>query len=230
MTKFYLVDVVSINSNKERSIFPEEIIENLARSILELDGLLKPLILLQTGLESYKVVSGHLEFYAAKRAKEIDPRKGEMVGAFVFSKELPGAIENQISLLENYHGSPQTPDTIINQRLTSIEQRLNFSLEEIKTSHKNEMQRLEKEISELKNSLPSKVEMLEAFNCLPTIILARRLYSANIKGKTAEKIISNIEQERAKSPFISVTDIVERVYGLGDRRMLSLIDVFNGIY
>ncbi len=230
MAKFFLVDVVAIKSNKERSTFPEESIENLARSILESGCLLKPLVLFQTDIESYEVVCGHLEFYAAKRAREIDPRKGEMVGAFVFSKELPGGVENQISLLENQCVTPPPPEQIIHQRLTNLEKRLDLSLEEIKTSHTKEIQHLEKEISELKNSLPSKMEALEAFNSLPKPILARRLYSANIKGKTAEKIISKIEQERAIAPFISVTDIVQRVYGLGDKRMLSLIDVFNGIY
>lgn len=83
MTEYYLVDVKSIQSTTPRSKFKVDQLETLAQSILETGGLLSPLLLKQTGPESYEVLAGDLEYYAAVRAKEIDPRKGEMVNAFV---------------------------------------------------------------------------------------------------------------------------------------------------
>ncbi|NJR53857.1 MAG: hypothetical protein HC768_03975 [Acaryochloris sp. CRU_2_0] len=85
MTEYYLVDVKSISSNQRRSSFNENDLDKLARSILDSEILLKPLILNQTGPESYEVIDGNFEYYSAVRAKEINPRGGEMVSAFVIS-------------------------------------------------------------------------------------------------------------------------------------------------
>jgi ParB-like nuclease domain len=236
MTKFSLVDVVNIKSKKTRSSFSEEHIEKLARSILESGGLLKPLILSQVDLESYEVISGDLEFFAAKRAREIDPRKGEMAGAFVFPKKVPESIETQLELLNSIFFAPFPPGMddeekiIDSQRFTNLETRLDRAIEDIKRSYSKEIQRLDLEMNEIKKNVPSKIEILEAFNGLSLQILARKLHAANIKGKTSEKIIGNIEKERNKNSFVSISDIVRRVDGLGDKRIISIIDALNGTY
>lgn len=236
MTKFSLVDVVSIKSKKTRSSFPEEHIEKLARSIVDSGGLLKPLILSQVDLESYEVISGDLEFFAAQRAREIDPRKGEMTGAFVFPKKVPESIEAQLELLNSIFFAPFSPrkddeKTVFDsQRFTNLETRLDTAIEDIKRSHTKEIQRLDLEITEIKKNITSKIEILEAFNKFSFPILTRKLHAANIKGKTSEKIIENIEKERKKTPFISISDIVCRVGGLGEKRIISIIDALNGTY
>ena len=70
MTEFAKVDLKEINSDVSRSSFSEQEIEQLADSILKNDSLLRPLIVKQTGIESFIVLDGHLEFYAAVRARE----------------------------------------------------------------------------------------------------------------------------------------------------------------
>lgn len=50
------------------SEFAVDDLENLAQSILKSDGLLMPLILKQIGPESYEVLAGDREYYAAVRA------------------------------------------------------------------------------------------------------------------------------------------------------------------
>ncbi|MGL4502639.1 MAG: hypothetical protein ACRCU2_26490, partial [Planktothrix sp.] len=102
MISFSLVDVKSINSTVSRSTLSETVLDSLSDLILECEGLLKPVVLKRTGPESYTVVDGHLEYYAAVRAKEKNPRKGEMVNAFVISPKNEEIIIKQTELLKSF--------------------------------------------------------------------------------------------------------------------------------
>jgi hypothetical protein len=64
---------------------------------LESGGLLSPIVLKQTGPESYEVLAGDLEYHAAARAKELDPRKGEMVSAYVVPPQNQAAAVAQVT-------------------------------------------------------------------------------------------------------------------------------------
>jgi hypothetical protein len=64
MIKCFFADVKSISSEIPRTKFNESEIEDLANLILATDGLIRPLILKQNGLEQYTVVEGNLEYYA----------------------------------------------------------------------------------------------------------------------------------------------------------------------
>jgi tRNA U34 5-carboxymethylaminomethyl modifying enzyme MnmG/GidA len=54
-----------------------------------MQGVVMPLILRRTkpGAESYQVIDGHFEYYAALRAKEIDPRLGGTINAYIVESE-----------------------------------------------------------------------------------------------------------------------------------------------
>lgn len=99
--KFFLVDVKSITPSKPVEQFDKAEVEKLADSILECNGLLKPLVLKPTGPESYVVIQGDMEFHAAVKAREKDPRKGEMVNAFVISPKAEEIVLNQLQTLQN---------------------------------------------------------------------------------------------------------------------------------
>ena len=96
-TKHYLVDVSGITSTVPRSAFGADQVESLAQSILESGGLLSPIVLKQTGPESFEVLAGDLEYHAAARAKELDPRKGEMVNAYVVPPQHQAAAVAQVT-------------------------------------------------------------------------------------------------------------------------------------
>ena len=99
MTEFAKVDLKEIKSDVSRSTFSEQDIEQLADSILKNDSLLRPLILKQTGIENFVVLDGHLEFYAAVRAREKNPRQAEMVNSFVISPKDESTVNEQINFL-----------------------------------------------------------------------------------------------------------------------------------
>ncbi len=99
MIKCFFVDVKSINSDLPRSTFAESDLDRLADLILATDGLLRPLVLKQVGIEQYTVIEGHREYYAALKAKEKDLKKAEMVNAFVINPNSEKSAIDQLNLL-----------------------------------------------------------------------------------------------------------------------------------
>lgn len=100
MIKCFFVDVKSISSNVPRSSFAESDLEKIADSILDVDGLIRPLILEKIGVEKYIVVDGHQEYYAAVIAKGKNINKAEMVNAFVIADNTRSAAILQLNLLK----------------------------------------------------------------------------------------------------------------------------------
>jgi hypothetical protein len=95
----YLVDISSIECDVERELFPEEKINELAESILNLGGIAKPLIVKQIGLDEYKLVDNALGYWAAVRAHEIDSYF-ELIRVFIIKDDDKGElIKQQLSLL-----------------------------------------------------------------------------------------------------------------------------------
>ena len=91
--------VKEITSNVPRSEFLESELEQAAQLILKAEGTIKPLVVRTIGWESYEVVDGHFEYYAAVRAKEINPRDGERIGAFIIEGDKAKVLEEQVEML-----------------------------------------------------------------------------------------------------------------------------------
>lgn len=94
-----LIAVKKITSTVERSIFSEDALNQAAKLILDAEGIINPIVVRRTSLESYEVVDGDFEYYAAAKAREIDPRKGEMIGAFIVEPENEEVITQQVEVL-----------------------------------------------------------------------------------------------------------------------------------
>jgi hypothetical protein len=94
------VEIDGVTSNVHRSEFDEADLDTLADSILESGGILKPLVLKKIGFEKYEVIDGHFEYYAAVRAREKNPNRGEIVNAFIIPDEKENAALNQVAFLK----------------------------------------------------------------------------------------------------------------------------------
>jgi hypothetical protein len=94
-----LVAVKRITSAVPRSNFAEAELEKLARLILESGGLINPIIVRRNGMDAYEIVDGDFEYYAAARAKEIEPIKGETIGAFILEEENEELLLKQLEIL-----------------------------------------------------------------------------------------------------------------------------------
>ncbi|WP_237741530.1 ParB N-terminal domain-containing protein [Anabaena sp. PCC 7108] len=94
------MEIDGVTSNVPRSNFDEADLDTLADSILESGGILKPLVLKKIGFEKYEVIDGHFEYYAAVRAREKNPNRGEIVNAFIIPAEKEDAALNQVAILK----------------------------------------------------------------------------------------------------------------------------------
>jgi predicted nucleic acid-binding OB-fold protein len=228
MISFSLVDVKNITSDIPRSSFPEADLDRLAELILESEGIIRPLVLKVTGAESYTVVDGHFEYYAAVRAREKDPRKGEMVNAFVISPKSEITIAKQAELLRAVESldkiKPLSDTTNLEARLASIELRFEKQINELRSEQAQARQRVEDKLKQIESQSSKQIAPLEAFNTLSPFELVLRLKTAGLTGKKADKIIQNIKSQRQKKKFESLSDVVTRVEGLSDKGMVTLID------
>jgi len=96
--------------------------------------------------------------------------------------------------------------------------------QKISKTYQQDIQRLEIAIQRIENKLPTKLDVLYAFNYLEISELLEKLAFANIKGKTAKKILNSVEEERKKSHFQSLNELEKRINGLGSTSIFNILD------
>jgi hypothetical protein len=227
--RFYTVDVKSISSNIPRSKFAESELDRLAELILESEGLIRPLVLKQIGVEEYTVIDGHLEYYAAVRAKEKNPRKGEMVNAFEIVAKSESIITQQLELLKGLLNTPATTATVgSDSRLANIELRFEQRMSEIRAELIQQTKEFNDKLKIVESKIPQQVEPLKLLNTLSENELLVRLTRSRISG--AEKLAANIISARNKQSgkqFLDYRSVVDAIKGFGDKTMLTIIDEWS---
>ncbi len=241
MIDFYLVDVKSIRSDVPRSNFIEDDLDKLADIIIESEGIIKPVVLKQTGVEEYSVIDGHFEYYVAVRAREKNPRKGEMVNAFVISPKVEDLVIKQTKLLKTVENpepeknlSPQKVKSqpFANNQLSALEKQIS----ELRIELAQELQKLYSAINQPKSQTNTEnLTILEAFNKLNARDLIFRLKTVNFSDKKAAEVAEKVEKER-KEPFTSLSNVIERVKlksgkketkAISEKKMLQIVDTWS---
>ena len=226
-----LVAVKRITSAVPRSNFAEADLDKLARLILESGGLINPIIVRRNGMDAYEIVNGDFEYYAAARAKEIEPLKGETIGAFILEEENEKLLLEQLEI----HRKTAIPEnqsvTVVpqqsssfEQRLTNIETRLENRINELKAEYTREKQALIERVKDVESRIPKPVPLLEALNTQKESQLRINLNNAGIKSQTMR---DNIIKQRELEPFTSFENVVQRIKGLGDKTMIKVIDYWQ---
>ena len=225
-----LIPVKKITSSQARSMFSDEVIEQAASAILAAEGTINPIVVRQISLREFEVIDGHLEYYAAIRAKELDLAKGEMIDAIVVQPENETAILEQVKLLRSQvklsssAATSQQATEGIDSRITNLEKFIEKQFSELSQKHIEEKRRLETLIREMQGYLPKPLEPLVFFNTASIQELSSRFKRIGLVGKTAEKVISAIESERKQGEFNSLAEVRRRVKGLSEKRLLSLLE------
>ena len=240
MITFYLVDMKDITSDIPRSNFYEADLDSLADMIIDGGGIIRPLILKATGAETYTVVDGHFEYYAAVRAREKNPRKGEMVNAFVISAKAEDLIVKQATFIRGVESYEKPVNTITettssdSSRLANLELLIENQLNEFKLELAQERQRVENKLKEIQSQIPKQITPLEAFNTLNLLELTYRLRTAGFTDKKAVDIAESIEKERKKKQFVSLSDVVMRVKVTSGKKQIKgitsdkMVDIIDG--
>ncbi len=232
--QFYLVDIKDITSDVPRSNFAESDLDALADIIIETGGIIRPLVIKAISPESYTVVDGHFEYYAAVRAKEKNPRKGEMVNAFVISPKIEDLVVKQVAAIErlvfNHKPSKPIPEKVNpdSSRLANLELRLEKQFNEFKSEFIEERQRIDEKFKQIEKLIPQKNEQsspLHLLNTLDKNQLSEKLQRSRIPG--AEKLAKAIADARNKQPkkeFEDYRHVLTSVKGLGEKSILTIID------
>jgi hypothetical protein len=155
MIKCFFVNVKSIFCDVPRSNFVESELEQLADFILQTDGLIRPLILKEIGVQQYAVIRGHREYYGAVIAKERDLKKAEMVNAFILESEIQGIAIEQLNLLSEDRES--SFDRTID---TNKEQDVDRLLPALASIISHQLQPLTQQLSNITSELVKHKEML----------------------------------------------------------------------
>jgi hypothetical protein len=201
MIKCFFADVKSISSEIPRTKFNEAEIEDLANLILATDGLIRPLILKQNGLEQYTVVEGNLEYYAAVRAKEKDSRKAEMVNAFVIPANRHQSAIDQLTLL-----SAAKSVTVPSSTNISI------SIEQLTSIISQQLQPLQQELINVNRQLAEQSKILGSFNSeriepiklAPEAVNIPKLAEVIQPQEVADKLIAPKPEQIIPTPAKSV--------------------------
>ncbi|BAY81940.1 hypothetical protein NIES267_14180 [Calothrix parasitica NIES-267] len=245
MMDFSLVDVKSITSDVPRSNFAEADLENLADIILESEGIIRPVVVKATGIESFSVVDGHFEYYAALRAKEKDARKGEMVNAFVISPKLEDLVvkqaeilrgeepsEQPVKIVSNTSDSPKISHTSntdkIESRLQNLELRLEKQINDLNSIIRQERETTDEELKQIKNQIPQPSHPLTLINTLDENELALKLKRSKIsKSEKLAKAIIDAREKKTNNKFTDYRDVFNSVRSLGIKGILGEITMFN---
>ncbi|MHC5777713.1 chromosome partitioning protein ParB [Nostoc sp.] len=248
--KFYTVDVKNITCDIPPSNFSNDALSSLADMIIESGGIIRPLILKTTGLETYTVVDGHFEYYAAVRAREKNPRQCEMVNAFVISPKNEDEIFKQVAAFRGLDSDakPETkiPISIETNHSESISKNNDFNLLEKQINdlrselaqERQERQKLYDTLKLIESQIPKQITSLDAFNSLSLLELTFRLRTAGFTDKKAVQVAESVEKERTNKKFESLKDILARVKvasgkkqikGISGEKMVDIVDSWSRI-
>lgn len=199
-----LVAVKKITSTVPRANFADRDLEKVAQLILELGGLINPIILRRNGMDAYEIVDGDFEYYAAAKAREINPMKGETIGAFILEPENEQLLLEQVQALrkctitEDLVESPETEffdENTSSQPADSIKNPV--SLVEVPNLCENEKPQdsssLEQRLTNIESQFASQINELKAEYAREKQVLAQSIQ--DVENRILEQVSLLVEAE-----------------------------------
>ncbi|MBV5260473.1 hypothetical protein FLX56_18845 [Synechococcus moorigangaii CMS01] len=242
LLKIQLLDITSLASQKPRSLFLKEDIDQLADTFLKIGGNTHLILVERAGLDEFEVVEGHLEYYAAVRAREIDDAFERINGVILDENnrqliQAQSSFDHSIHFFQNEKDNHSSQDQVL---IANLEKNLAAHFQdqikfEISRLEKNLSQSLEQKFDGIKILVPRDEDHLDTFNFADFKVLVDKLASAGFTGKRGEKIATAIAKERKKSLFTSFSEITDRVRlanknnhkAITETSMLKILDAWN---
>ena len=197
-----LVAVKKITSTVPRDNFADRDLEKVAQLILELGGLINPIILRRNGMDAYEIVDGDFEYYAAAKAREINPQKGETIGAFILEPENEELLLEQVQALrklaktDNLVERPETgflSENTSSQPANSIKNPV--SLVEVPKSYENEPPQssssLEQRLTNIEAQLANQINELKAEYTREKQVLAQSIQ--DVENRILQQVSQLVE-------------------------------------
>lgn len=218
-----LLPVKKIKSNQARSTFSPDAIEQAAKAILDAEGTINPLVVRQLSFQEFEVIDGHLEYYAAVRAKELDLVRGEMIDAIVIPPEKESAILEQVRLLRADKEVEVVPSTVTSDS-TMLEQRLS-NLEKQIENQLSDLNRRLLDLNQQSSQRNSQAQIAEVIHTTISTVFREQLPAI------VQQILQEVGTRRKKTVIaVPVEELEEKVKSEGyDALTVSqLIDLAKG--
>jgi hypothetical protein len=237
-----IVRIKKIEPPKTQIELSETQLDEAAQLILELQGVVTPLILLRTApeSESYRVIDGYFEYLAAKKAMEIDSRKGSMINAYIIESDNEIAVYNkQIEVFRQRKIIPIASENSQEARITALE----TEMRELKNELKSRDNLLLDAIKQIGDKIAAQIKppqtppptiiassqeeqnLLEEINTLPILELNSKLEQITIK--TVRENIIKERQNTSFQPFQSSHELIKRITGLGKKTFDKMFDKYK---
>ncbi|MDM8561208.1 hypothetical protein [Candidatus Parabeggiatoa sp. HSG14] len=222
-----IVMVEDIKSPTTSKVFSESELEKAAQLILQREGLITPLIVLENGIDSYTLIEGEFEYYAALRAREIDPIKGETINAYVArsEKELP-FYEQQIEMFrrsaqtEKPLGDDGNKPPITTNNNTEVLQAIKELRNELSNQFNKSSSQQTKQNNELKNELSNQFNKIGSQQ-------TKQNEEVNNQLKTLQKDVTNVSSPKPKvvdEPLNALPKDVTKISSPKSEQKPELID------
>ncbi|MCU0570633.1 MAG: helix-hairpin-helix domain-containing protein [Oculatellaceae cyanobacterium Prado106] len=218
-----LVAVKKITSSVARSSFLAETIEKVAQLMIRVEGTINPIILRRTSLESYEVVEGHFEYYAAVRAREISPLKGEMIQAIILEPENEEALLDQITFLRKSAPSAasSSDDNSLEMRFANLEKMFQAQFEELRKDNRNLQQAIEGVSSQIQTA-DARGEWIDAIANQITEALRPVVSGKRSSKSSTKKSVDDLKQNPLDLNSATQAEL-ETVPGVGSQKAIDLI-------
>ncbi len=194
------------------SNFNDGELKKLAEQILKVEGIISPLIVRKTGVESYELIDGYFEYYASVKARDIDPRKGTMVSVFIAEPEnatTTSAIEEQVELLRKSRSASVTPPIDTDTAGKTAEEIVSTMMLESKSQSLQEFQDIKRYLIKLESEFTTIKFKLDEINSRLPPLPPPRLPPNRILEKLNEIDESDL-RAKLKSATLS-KDIIEKI-------------------
>ncbi|GJD23559.1 Chromosome partitioning protein, ParB family [Rivularia sp. IAM M-261] len=239
-----IIDIESIQVKKS-SFSPEQKatqIEALANTIIELGGLINIPVIKQNNIDNYELISGHLEYFAYLKAREINPRLPDRLTVFVSNTRNQAAISKQLEILQLIDNTKQSLPNNTTSTQVEIDLKLNNLESFIHNNNKILFEALEQQKTELllaiESKIPQQTPPMDAFNRIlePEIAFqVQRKLELILNASKSKKIVSilqEISKTKGHKQFQTFSDILERLKQqqkglISQAKMIQIIDRWN---
>ncbi len=216
---YKLVSVKKIQSFLSASQFSTDKIEKAAHLFLAAELSIQPVVLKREGLDAYSVIDNDFIYFAAVRAREIDPRKAETIQAVVLEPENESALLEQVELFKKESGAPTGSEDLAG-RLNNFEQAIAQKINDLMQTVTEENKALKSSLQSVEERIPKRDNLLDSFNSSSEKELRQLIRKAGVKEGSIDKIIPQIFQ---KQPFTSLEEIPPAIKGFSEKAMLKLM-------
>ncbi|MGD1715508.1 hypothetical protein [Dapis sp. BLCC M172] len=237
-----LVDLDNITPKFDISEFSADEVENMANLILTTGGVVRPIILKRTGIESCEIVTGDFEYHATVKASEIDPEHSGMIRGFIITEEQEENIRNQQKILRGLDSpiteSPEVPIDVEGSQvdLTKMFNNLRLSLtKELNSQLDKKLQPITRKLDRLNTSSPTNTqsqinntaeEKLQNIETKIDQLLPKKLPEIeeilNEQLKVIRQKISNLSKQEALSILVQTQTALSRQIKAIDRESNQL--------